>query len=293
MDLGQILAKHKIDEYVDGEFPSCVILEQDHALICLRQFSVAQDDIEGSSRFIVTSEGKTVSFDVKAGKITNQLEIASAYESIEAVLGNNRNVLDVIVDESEALEDKIFERKLPKNSIDLWFEFRSAATKLRRSFERVQLILKRMNSSDVFACDQEGMVARIQEANDFAIRECVSCLHKLESLHSYIASVKADKLNANIYLLALVSGVFLPLNLLVGFFGMNTKGMFFDGNDDGTYMVAQILLGLFLFLILGLPLLRILDSIIFRKIFAHSQLYNRLSKRIEDLNESFTLSRRE
>ena len=49
-------------------------------------------------------------------------------------------------------------------------------------------------------------------------------------------------MNRIIYVLTLLSGVFLPLNLIVGFFGMNTTSLPFTKIDGGTYNVILILL---------------------------------------------------
>ncbi|MCI0500202.1 MAG: hypothetical protein L0Y61_00460 [Epsilonproteobacteria bacterium] len=38
--------------------------------------------------------------------------------------------------------------------------------------------------------------------------------------------------------------MFLPLNLLIGFFGMNTGGLYFATNPNGTLMVSLILDGI-------------------------------------------------
>jgi magnesium transporter len=39
----------------------------------------------------------------------------------------------------------------------------------------------------------------------------------------------------------LLSAIFLPLNLLVGFFGMNTTSLPFSQSEGGTYSVLAIL----------------------------------------------------
>ena len=55
-------------------------------------------------------------------------------------------------------------------------------------------------------------------------------------------------MNKMIYILTIISAVFLPLNLLVGFFGMNTSGLPFTTPEvNGTLNV------IFLMFILVLP----------------------------------------
>ncbi|MDU2360570.1 MAG: CorA family divalent cation transporter, partial [Campylobacter concisus] len=66
-------------------------------------------------------------------------------------------------------------------------------------------------------------------ANEYACR--------VEDIYTFIQSAKNDKINKNIYLLTLISALFLPLNFITGFFGMNTNGMFLNSFKDGTLIV--------------------------------------------------------
>ena len=60
---------------------------------------------------------------------------------------------------------------------------------------------------------------------------------RVEDIYTFIQSDKNDKINKNIYLLTLISALFLPLNFITGFFGMNTNGMFLSSFKDGTLIV--------------------------------------------------------
>ena len=58
-------------------------------------------------------------------------------------------------------------------------------------------------------------------------------------------------MNKNIYYLTLLSGVFLPLTLVSGFFGMNTGGLPFTEDADGTLKV--VIISLILEVVVFLP----------------------------------------
>jgi magnesium transporter len=47
-------------------------------------------------------------------------------------------------------------------------------------------------------------------------------------------------MNRNIYYLTILSGIFLPLTLVTGFFGMNTGGLPFTESPNGTLYVIVI-----------------------------------------------------
>jgi magnesium transporter len=49
-------------------------------------------------------------------------------------------------------------------------------------------------------------------------------------------------MNRIIYILTIISAIFLPLNLVVGFFGMNTTSLPFTKHAGGTYNVVLIMI---------------------------------------------------
>lgn len=63
-------------------------------------------------------------------------------------------------------------------------------------------------------------------------------LYRLDGLYNLISSIKSEKTNKNIYILSIISTIVLPLNLIVGFFGMNTGGLFLSQNPYGTVVVT-------------------------------------------------------
>jgi len=69
-------------------------------------------------------------------------------------------------------------------------------------------------------------------------------LSKLDYLYSFYNAKSNDKMNRMIYLLTIISAVFLPLNLVVGFFGMNTSGLPFADGKFGTYNAIMIMVSL-------------------------------------------------
>lgn len=68
---------------------------------------------------------------------------------------------------------------------------------------------------------------------------------RLDGLYTLISSIKNERLNQNIYVLSVISTIVLPLNLIVGFFGMNTGGLFLQNNPFGTIAVLGIIIAVF------------------------------------------------
>lgn len=84
----------------------------------------------------------------------------------------------------------------------------------------------------------------IHEHLERIMRAATLQLSKLDSLYSFYNAKSNDKMNKMIYILTIISGIFLPLNLLVGFFGMNTSGLPFTSGHIGTYYAIAIMISL-------------------------------------------------
>jgi len=62
-------------------------------------------------------------------------------------------------------------------------------------------------------------------------------LARVDTLYTLTSAIKNEKMNKSIYLLSILSSIFLPLNLIVGFFGMNTNNLFLKDNPYGTLYI--------------------------------------------------------
>lgn len=80
-------------------------------------------------------------------------------------------------------------------------------------------------------------------------RSAVSALSKLDQIYKFYAISTSEKTNQSIFYLTILSAVFLPLNLITGFFGMNTGGLLFAEHPNGTFIVTVAMVTLALFLI--------------------------------------------
>jgi magnesium transporter len=65
-------------------------------------------------------------------------------------------------------------------------------------------------------------------------------LDKLDHLYDFYRAKVDEKMNHNVYYLTLLSGIFMPLTLISGFFGMNTGGLPFLNDSNGTLKVVLV-----------------------------------------------------
>jgi len=84
----------------------------------------------------------------------------------------------------------------------------------------------------------------IEEHLQRAYRNSGLLLEKLDALYNFNLTQTNESMNQTVYVLTLLSGIFLPLNLIVGFFGMNTTSLPFTVGDGGTYKVVWLLISI-------------------------------------------------
>jgi Mg2+ and Co2+ transporter CorA len=74
----------------------------------------------------------------------------------------------------------------------------------------------------------------------------IAALHdRARSLHDELTTRLAEETNRRLYLVSVVTTVLLPVTLVTGFFGMNTGGMLWGGDEVPHGTVYATLLGLF------------------------------------------------
>jgi magnesium transporter len=208
-------------------------------------------------------------------------------EELENYLSRNEYILKEYLSEVENLEDLLYERKVPSVFMDIWFDIKKDLSRIDRFLERQNraiISLSTWNKKHSNIVELE--VSDLLKSTQYLTSNVQGGLSRLDSLHHYYSSIKNDKLNKNIYLLTILSGIFLPLNLVVGFFGMNTKGLFFDGHPEATLRVVYILISIVIVSILSQAIFKLLDRFIIRTLLGKTPLYKNISKGLIRLEKS-------
>lgn len=211
-------------------------------------------------------------------------------ELLTTKYASNQKFLNAYSAEIEKLEDSLFLRNIPSYFMDMWFDLKKDLAKIENFYYLNSVTYKEFftRSSGTFR-DLTDEFKDIDDVIHFQMSNHATLKARLDSLHHYYASIKNDKLNKTLLALTLISGVFLPLNLIVGFFGMNTQGLFFSDSVDGTKKVVIILIGIVALLIVGVPILKLIDKYFLRFLLGRYDFYQDIAKRIGRLDTHLKL----
>jgi len=154
-------------------------------------------------------------------------------------------IIDQIEDRVDVLEENLIE------STDI--KFRNEILSIRRE----SIILKRylfpqkeaMNKlyQDKISWINEYERIILRETNDQLIRhieELDTIRDKVALIHEELANTISDQMNKKMYVLSIISAIFLPLTFLTGLLGINIGGIPGAQNENAFYIFSFILIGI-------------------------------------------------
>ena len=104
---------------------------------------------------------------------------------------------------------------------------RKAAILLRRYIAPQKEAINQLRYAEVSWLNGKNL-RRIQEAQDSlvrAIEDLDAIRERAQVVKDELMNALSDKLNRNLYLLSVITAIFLPLGFLTGLFGINIGGM--------------------------------------------------------------------
>jgi len=162
-------------------------------------------------------------------------------KAVDRVLKSFSKYQEKILD----MEESLYENKTNKDFLHSWLEIKLEILRIER------ILIRTANTMEEFIdfyTNAENFPINnymdIHEHIERTMRSATLQLSKLDYLYSFYNAKSNDKMNKMIYILTIISAIFLPLNLVVGFFGMNTTSLPFSTGENGTYYATSIIITL-------------------------------------------------
>lgn len=280
--IANIIRQHQ--DLLKKEQAYSTFIENEYEIIIFKTIYFEDGDIfERIHRYILSSD-EVLDFD---SQITIPFEdgIKNIFNIIKDNSTHVETTLINLEEELEKLEYQLSSRKFSLNYMDTWFHSRDSLLIIEKSNNRLLRVCSLfLKQSNLIKNKDEKKLSNIIDTLGIFERNISTMTQRLEALHRYYTSIKDDKINHNIYILSIISAIFLPLNLIVGFFGMNTKNLFFENDANGTQIVT-LLLGTSFLAIVFLPFIyNTIYKAIFKKFFGRLSFYERINPFKKDNN---------
>ena len=285
-DLLKEINPHYLADLKSGDHYSMFIHEQNYKILILRGLAITDDGLSYTSRGLVIHQDQEVFYYDREEEnlIKSEVGFSNLIDIVTPIYKKNDSIINEYVQEIDKLEDSLFERKASRIFMDIWFDLKKDLSRVERHFLRNQGVLtefyKLNKKHENF---QETAFRDLIEQVGMNQHNVNNQISRLDALYNYYGSIKNDKLNQNLYTLTVLSAIFLPLNLIVGFFGMNTENLFFKDNPFGTQYVLSIIVGSLALSLFGIPLIRFIDHHFLQFFLGRYDIYKKIGKKVEKI----------
>ena len=253
MSIKNILDEYLLEDIQNPEHPSDFTVVNEHCMLILRLPELdSNNNIEIVSYAFVLQQEEAYLYN----REKNDFDKLGSLEEMNQFLDQKTEKLIKEIKqyyiEIDLLEDSLYEHSNNSNFMSQWLTYKKDLSLVHRLIFHAALSLdlfikynKKFTTFEELAYnDLYEHMERIRDLSKAA-------LDKLDHLYDFYRAKVDEKMNKNIYYLTLLSGVFLPLTLVSGFFGMNTGGLPFTEDESGTSKVVAI--SLILEIIVFLP----------------------------------------
>lgn len=150
---------------------------------------------------------------------------------IDPIMADVERVAERIV----AMEENLYKR-FSRSFMNHWHDLKKELSRTERILRKAVVTLERFifrtKGAEGFPLNEFG---DLYEHMERTLLSVAAANEQLDGLFQYYNLRSSDRLNRSIYILTVISVIFLPLNLVVGFFGMNTGGLPFAEHPSGTF----------------------------------------------------------
>ncbi|MCO4844749.1 MAG: magnesium transporter [Sulfurovum sp.] len=224
-----------LEDLRNGSHPSVFDENDDYDMLIVR-LPVIKDVLERKSLgFIITQRESYFynSTDNSFEAFSNRFD--GPYRTIDRLLDKLLTSFNAYEDRIGDMEESLYEDSAQKSFMTHWLELKRDILRIERVMSRTSTVMKHMidyyEAADDFPMNH---YVDIHEHCERIVRSAALQLSKLDYLYSFYNTRTNEKMNRLIFFLTIISAIFLPLNLVVGFFGMNTSGLPFTEGASGT-----------------------------------------------------------
>lgn len=144
----------------------------------------------------------------------------------------------------DMMEEKLYDNTRFSNFMHYWLSNKKDLSRIHRVLNLGVEVLNTfittyLKEEDFLAIHFKDIHEHISRTN----RSALLATDKLNNLYNFYTSRSNEKMNRTIYLLTILSGIFLPLHFVAGYFGMNSQGLPFNEIPYGTSLVTLIMAG--------------------------------------------------
>ncbi len=232
-----IINKYLLDDIENINHPSSFELTKEYGLLILRLPFIKNDLVEIFSYVFLIKEDRVYRY-VRDTKEFEELgSFSELYHYLDLRVDRILAKIAKLQAHIEDLEDLLYEDSVDKDFPEKWLLYKKDLSLIERlmghsllAFERFLKVYKQ--KLDEF--EYNDLYEHLQRTYNLSR----SNIEKLDNLYNFYRAKSDEKMNNIMFVLTIISAIFMPLTLVTGYFGMNTGGLPFTDDPDGTVKVS-------------------------------------------------------
>ena len=228
--------------------PSIFDDNDDYNMLIARLPIIQDDELEVISLGFIITDHNSYWYNPEEKRL-QELEgrFIGPYNMIDILLDKLLKSFNIYQEQISDMEESLYDDTVKSDFMRQWLN-------LKRDIHRIERIMQRISNVmydviDYYKTDESfpmNHYGDIHEHCERTLRSATLQLSKLDYLYNFYNTRTNEKMNRLIFFLTIISAIFLPLNLIVGFFGMNTSGLPFTEGTSGTLnvIISLSLLGI-------------------------------------------------
>ncbi len=233
--------KYLIDDIENDEHPSDFETVGNYAVLILRLPYIKNEKVKIVSYAFLIKEKKIYKYCREKRDFSKLGNFDDLYTYLDRRVDKILAKISKLHMQIAKMEDSLYENDIDKNFVNEWLILKKDLAIIERLMEHSMIAFERFikhfkNNLDELAFKD------INEHIDRAFRFSKNALDKLDNLYNFYRAKMDEKTNKIMFILTIISAIFLPLTLITGFFGMNTGGLPYVKDPNGTLKVIFLLL---------------------------------------------------
>lgn len=220
-----------------------MFVEEAHYDILILTLPSKEKELKVDAHAFVFDATTYYHFDRHSNQFTDVKSIQTVYEFLNEKTNLTMKMVASIHESIEWMEEKLYEKKPFSHFTRYWLNHKKDLARIHRLLNLAEETLEKflqsyLHEEDFLLTHFKDIEEHLQRTN----RSVLLAIEKLGNLYSFYTTRNNERMNKTIYLLTILSGVFLPLNLIVGYFGINTQGLPLSDMENGSLWVIGLLL---------------------------------------------------
>jgi len=239
--------KFLIDDILNKDHPSDFEVTKEYSLLILRLPYIDNDKVRVYSYGFLIKDNEVYIFDRNKEEFEKLGTLEDLHKYLDIRIDKILAKLNSFHIQIAKIEDDLYENKISKDFPNRWLKLKKELVLIERLMAHAMIAFERFMK--YYKLQDNFAFLDLDEHINRSFRFSKNALEKLDYLYEFFKAKQDEKMNRIMFVLTILSGIFLPLTLVTGFFGMNTGGLPWVNDPYGT--IKAVILGI----ILELPLL--------------------------------------